>query len=456
MNCFLICVSFFFLFNPILNSDVLSFDLKLYKTKQLIYNDQYCYISMNILGSNKSIKISLGSSQFIIDIGQPKLNVTDINIKYDNLYPDKTMFGNITEGVFNIDNYENVTLNVLSNVSSYNSILGLSKGVNYNNSTIEKEYDLNFMSQLIKKGIIDKYYIYLTPFFDIEGNLRNDATLELGRLPIYFDEKYKFSYTPLNNLYPTKWATKLSHIFVGDIKSYNMHDIHADVIFTDSYSDDNYIPERLRTLFRTIFVDKMKCEFSYSYIECPIDKIESTKIYFVFNGYAHLIPSSLLFLSSGNETHRFCSFKFSSEIDYISIDSRIFGAYHRLYDGENNTVRFVYPDDPNFIVDVKDYTGFENRKGVKKEIPSNEYLRDWEQSLKKEEVNINKASIEIENDRKRLRERNKELDKREKEIIDNKEKIETLERENQELNEQIQRDKDLIWHLINYCNGTKH
>ena len=122
MNCFLICFSFFFLFNPILNSDVLSFDLTLYKTKQLIYNDEYCYISMKILGSNKSIKISLGSSQFIVDIGQPKLNVTDIKIQYDNLYPDKTTFGNITEGIFNIDNYENVTLNILSNVSSYNSI----------------------------------------------------------------------------------------------------------------------------------------------------------------------------------------------------------------------------------------------------------------------------------------------------------------------------------------------
>ena len=52
------------------------------------------------------------------------------------------------------------------------------------------------MSQLIKQGVIDKYYIYLTPFFDTEGNLRNDASLELGRLPIYFDDKYKFSYTP--------------------------------------------------------------------------------------------------------------------------------------------------------------------------------------------------------------------------------------------------------------------
>ena len=235
-----------------------------------------------------------------------------------------------------------------------------------------------------------------------------------------------------------------------------MHEIYADVVFTDSYKQNSYLPEKLRTYFRTIFIDKMNCEFSNKYIECPKNKIETTKFYFVFNGYAHLIPSSLLFLSTGNETHRFCSFQFSSEIDYISIDSRIFGAYHRLYDGENNTIRFIYPNDPNFIVDVKDYTGYENRKGVKKEVPSIEYLRDWDRSLKKEELMVKDAFEEIENEKKKIRERKKELDKKEKEIFDNKEKIETLERENQELTEQVQRDKDLIWQLINYCNGTSH
>ena len=297
--------------------------------------------------------------------------------------------------------------------------------------------------------MIDKYYIYLTPFFDTEGNPRNDASLELGRLPIYFDDKYKFSYTPLNNLYPTKWATKLSHIIVGDIKQYNMHEIYTDVVFTDSYKQNSYLPEKLRTYFRTIFIDKMDCEFSNKYIECPKNKIEITKFYFVFNGYAHFIPSTLLFLSTGNETHRFCSFQFSSEIDYISIDSRIFGAYHRLYDGENNTIRFIYSNDPNFIVDVKDYTSYENRKGVKKEVPSIEYLRDWDRSLKKEELMVKDAFEEIENEKKKL------LSIFSFSFL-SKEKIETLERENQELTEQVQRDKDLIWQLINYCNGTNH
>ena len=77
-------------------------------------------------------------------------------------------------------------------------------------SLIEYSYDLDFMSQLIKQGVIDKHYIYLTPFFDIEGKPRDDISMELGRLPVYFDDKYKYSYIPLNNLYPKKWDVKFN------------------------------------------------------------------------------------------------------------------------------------------------------------------------------------------------------------------------------------------------------
>ena len=83
-------------------------------------------------------------------------------------------------------------------------------------------------------------------------------------------------------------------------------------------------------------------------IMCPTKKIETTKFYLVFNGYAHYIPGSLLFFGLGDKLY--CSFKFSSEVDYISIDSHILGIYHRLYDGENNTVRFASPNNPNFII----------------------------------------------------------------------------------------------------------
>ena len=204
----------------------------------------------------------------------------------------------------------------------------------------------------------------------------------------------------------------------------------------------------------------MNCEFKQDDIICPINKIKANKIYFVFNGFAHYIPNSLLFYG-GNETHQYWRFEFSSKIDYISIDSYIFGAYHRLYDGENNTIRFVYPDDPYFIEDVKEYTGYENRNGVKREVRTYEYLQDWERSLQKEELMIDEAKKEIKNDKKAVRERTEQLNNREKELNEREkrmkeiyERLAELEVENQELTEQINMDKELIWHLINYCNKT--
>ena len=415
-------------------------------------------------GDNRKVRVSLGSSEFLIGVNKPEYNKTDINIKYDNIYPDKPTYGNIATGYFNISKTDNnVFLNVLDNNSFYECKLGLSRRVKYDDSSIEYSYDLDFMSQLIKQGVIETNYIYLTPFFDIEGKPRNDISLELGRLPIYFDDKYSYSYMPLNNLYPTKWSTKLSHIIFGDIKKENIYDIYADVIFTDSYRKTSYIPETLKTFFRTIFVDKMDCEFSSSssYIKCPNTKIETTKFYLVFNGYAHLIPNSLLFSSSVNETHKYCTFQFSSNIDYISIDSYILGAYHRLYDGENDTVRFVYPNDNNFIVDVQEFTGFENRNGTKKEIPSIEYLRDYERRLKQEELRIKETLIQIENAKIIIREKteslnNKEIElqkyeeelkKKEEEMKDKIEKVDKYEKEINDLKNEIKNKDDKIQNL---------
>ena len=179
-------------------------------------------------------------------------------------------------------------------------------------------------------------------------------------------------------------------------------------------------------------------------IMCPTKKIETTKFYLVFNGYAHYIPGSLLFSGLGDKLY--CSFKFSSEVDYISIDSHILGIYHRLYDGENNTVRFASPNNPNFIIDVSEYTGYESRAEDDTDIPSIEYLRKWEKRLKEKELKINETLIRIEKEEEKIRERTEELNKKEKE---NKEKIENYEKEIQELNEKVKKDKDLIWHLIN-------
>ena len=450
-----------FLFNPIFNSEVLIFPITLYKSMSLSL-EEYFYFSTYFYDTYKSVEVSLGSSEFLFGENKPQYNITDINIKYDNIFPDKPTSGNITTGYFNISKADNnVFLNTLYNKSFYHAKLGLARRVNYNDSSIEYSYDLDFMSQLIKQGVIDKHYIYLTPFFDIEGKPRNDVSMELGRFPVYFDDKYKYSYIPLNNLYPTKWAVKLSHIILGDIKKENIHDIYTDVIFTDSYKRDSHIPEKLRTFFRTIFVDKMDCEFSFSYIICPINKINTTKFYLVFNGYAHFIPSSLLFSNSGNETHKYSTFCFSSEIDYISIDSYIFGAYHRLYDGENDTVRFVYPGDDNFIVDVEKYTGYENRNGTKKEIPSIEYLRDYERSLKKQEEKIQETIIKIENDKKIILEKTEslnkkeielqkyeeELKKKEEDMKDIIEKADEYEKENENLKKEIKNKDEQIQSL---------
>ena len=153
-------------------------------------------------------------------------------------------------------------------------------------------------------------------------------------------------------------------------------------------------------------------------IMCPTKKIETTKFYLVFNGYAHYIPGSLLFFGLGDKLY--CSFKFSSEVDYISIDSHILGIYHRLYDGENNTVRFASPNNPNFIIDVSEYTGYESRAEDDTDIPSIEYLRKWEKRLKEKELKINETLIRIEKEKEKIRERTKKKIKKKLKIMKKK------------------------------------
>lgn len=75
-------------------------------------------------------------------------NLTKYKIKYDNMFPEKPTLGNITHVNFYADrtSEELIKLNVLYNGSAERSILGLARGGNYNNSEIEKLYDLDFMS----------------------------------------------------------------------------------------------------------------------------------------------------------------------------------------------------------------------------------------------------------------------------------------------------------------------
>ena len=310
-----------YLISGIINTEkVLIYPIELH-SMSWEFPEEYFDFELNFYSNPIShVHVSFGSSGYILGVEREKYNITDINIKYDNIFPDQPTSGNITQGIFNASHTnQNVSLNVLYNRSYYSPLLGLSRKRKYDNSSIEKLYDLDFMSQIIKQGIIDKYYIYLTPFFDSEGNQRNDVSMELGRLPIYFYDKYEYSYTPLNDLYPTKWAVKLSHIIINSIKKENIYDIYADVIFTESYKRRNYLPEKLKTYFRTIFIDRLNCEYDYKFIVCP-NSVKAKKFYLVFNGYAHFIPSSLLYKEK-NETHLYSNFEFSSEIDYISIDS---------------------------------------------------------------------------------------------------------------------------------------
>ena len=92
------------------------------------------------------------------------------------------------------------------------------------------------------------------------------------------------------------------------------------------------------------------------------------KLYFVFNGYAHLISNNLIFHQGTESKYNYTNFKFINQVEYISFDNYIFGNYHKLYDEENNTIRFVYPNDESYILDVGEFTGYENRKGTKKEV----------------------------------------------------------------------------------------
>ena len=82
---------------------------------------------------------------------------------------------------------------------AYYSYIGLSKGVPYNNASIEEQFELDFISQLIRKGIIDKYYIYLSPIFNTDGTTTNSPYLEIGRFPSVFDTYGKIPQNGLRN-----------------------------------------------------------------------------------------------------------------------------------------------------------------------------------------------------------------------------------------------------------------
>ena len=124
------------------------------------------------------------------------------------------------------------------------------------------------------------------------------------------------------------------------------------------------------------------------------------------------------------------------------------------------------PNNIYFITDVQEFTGYENRNGTKKEIPSIEYLKDYERRLERKELIINETLIEIEKEKKIINEKNETLIIKEKEL---KELEKELKRKEAEWKETIKRyEKDIsalkkeieMYKLIIEClihkNETSH
>jgi len=455
MKFFLICIF-------ILNSfelDYLHFNIKLYKRNSGLRTEEYMYIYTKFLGKYSTTIISFSQSKLISDLHEDNFNITDINISQDDIYPNENKVGKIGKGNFSLTDELNVDLNFMYQSNTYYSYIGLSKGVSYNNTSIEEEFELDFISQLIRKGIIDKYYIYLSPIFNTDGTIINSPYLEIGRFPPAFDTYGKMSsYIPFNDKYPTKWAAKLTYILFGTIsKTYipesNKRNIEADIIFSDSYKTNNYISNSYRNILDTIFVDQYKCEFYSNTYKCSSDILTKLKLYFVFNGYAHLISNKLLFHNGTTEGYLYANFEFSNEIEYISLDSYVFGNYHKLFDKENNTIRLVEPNDKSSILDVGEITGYENRGGTSKDVPDIGFLRDWEKSLKEKEKTMNETIKEIEEKKKILDKREGELNKCqvnltnwENNLCQKEEEFEkaneNIIKENKELKEEVKHEKE--------------
>ena len=455
MKLFLICIF-------ILNSfelDFLHFNLNLVKRSVAFQTEEYMYIDTRFLGKYSTTIISFSHSKLISKLNEQNFNITDIDISQDDIFPNVNKVGKIGKGNFSLTNELNVELNFMYQSDIYYSYIGLSRGVAYNNASIEEDYELDFISQLIRKGIIDKYYIYLSPIFNTNGTTKDSPYLEIGRFPAVFDIYGKMSsYIPFNDKYPTKWAVKLTYILFGTISENNIpesnkRNIEADIIFSDSYKTKNYISNSYRNILDTIFVDQYKCEFYSSTYKCSSDILTKLKLYFVFNGYAHLVSNNLIFHKGTDEGYLFANFEFTNTIEYISLDSYVFGNYHKLFDKENNTIRFVDPNDKSSILDVGGITGYENRNGTSKDVPDIGFLRDLEKRLKEKEKSMNETMKEIEEKKKILDKREGELNKCQTNLTNwennlcqkeeefEKEK-ENITKENKELKEEVKYEKE--------------
>ena len=111
----------------------------------------------------------------------------------------------------------------------------------------------------------------------------------------------------------------------------------------------------------------------------------------------------------------------------------------------------------NFISDVSDACGYENRDGIPWKPLDKEYLFEWEQRLKKESIKFNETLEEFEKNKTELEKEQKILqeeiklcksDVLKQEVENLRKDIETKEKDKTELNEQISKNKTLMIMLI--------
>ena len=70
---------------------------------------------------------------------------------------------------------------------------------------------------------------------------------------------------------------------------------------------------------------------------CSPNKINKFKLFFVFNGFSHLLFNELITYIFSDKQYFYLYF--STDIDFIGIDTFTFGNYHFLFDGEKNFKR---------------------------------------------------------------------------------------------------------------------
>ncbi len=376
-------------------------------TKSII-SEKYLTLHLEFYKSANVVKTTFSDKTvFLISFSHSKLiykesaNLQNINITDDDSYPSRqTKHGLLGTKYFQINNIVNLSFNyVYNNESNYN-YLGFSRGVEYDNKEILKKYNLDFVSQLIEKKIIDKYYIYLPAFFDDKGEVLPNLYLTLGMIPDILDNYLnQTSYAPLNTKYPKKWSVNISHIIYEDASDIDnplkkKYTINTDVIFTNSGFQGIIVPSKYRDIFDDIFISHFQCKISFEKYRCNSNKVSNFKLFFVFNGFSHLISNELITDLIFKDEIEFY-FHFRDDVNFFGIDTFAFGNYHFLFDGEKNFIRFMNKKE-GMISDVSDTCGYENRDGIPSKYYDIQYLLEWEERLKNDSKKINETLIEVE------------------------------------------------------------